>query len=93
MGDPLEIGFRGKLASASLKPRLLLGHHVMHEGHGIPRQACLGLIEAPLRSFPLRSSPLGFRGKLASASLKQPFDRLGIRLCPLDSEASLPRPH
>ena len=37
--------FRGKLASASLKPR----HHVVERHRhrvGIPRQACLGLIEA-----------------------------------------------
>ena len=61
--------FRGKLASASLK---LCDCKTTPScsAPGIPRQACLGLIEASSLSFPSRTMPTVFRGKLASASLK-----------------------
>ena len=73
-----EEGFRGKLASASLK--LIGGRFAPCGGKEIPRQACLGLIEA----FPTRYSTvdtvLRFRGKLASASLKRPRNSR-MRIC------------
>ena len=60
--------FRGKLASASLKryrPPLASVRPL-----GIPRQACLGLIEASLDVAKRPAMTGVFRGKLASASLK-----------------------
>ena len=59
----------------------------------IPRQACLGLIEATRGLIDSSWRRRRFRGKLASASLK-PGDRRGWRVVDdRDSEASLPRPH
>ena len=61
--------FRGKLASASLKPAFRLEGGVQRAW--IPRQACLGLIEAMAYAGHAYDLVDGFRGKLASASLKQ----------------------
>ena len=83
--------FRGKLASASLKP---LSTPVCDQYYRrIPRQACLGLIEAGSAQCQTRIRDLVFRGKLASASLKPLAFFNQTRAILRYSEASLPRPH
>ena len=87
----MEQGFRGKLASASLKHGFIGAVHVDTEQ--IPRQACLGLIEARSIKSQLtnyltwipRQACLGLIE--ASFALKAPLTLM------MDSEASLPRPH
>ena len=64
--------FRGKLASASLKPYFARGRRRAGGVGRIPRQACLGLIEAGLSDSAATRDHAVFRGKLASASLKHP---------------------
>ena len=64
---PLAVGFRGLIASASLKPVSVVLPFIAPER--IPRLDCLGLIEAPTiyAAFNVVSR---FRGLIASASLK-----------------------
>ena len=64
----LEDVFRGKLASASLKPCSIDCAPDLIAC--IPRQACLGLIEARITARTDCNVTTVFRGKLASASLK-----------------------
>ena len=60
-------GFRGLIASASLKLGNAFGSEV--NAKGIPRLDCLGLIEA--RRYEFQQIPTArFRGLIASASLK-----------------------
>ena len=86
-----DLVFRGKLASASLK--LVVVKIIDERFRRIPRQACLGLIEADGWMHDGTLQRLVFRGKLASASLKRiPLDTYN-RVIERYSEASLPRPH
>ena len=79
-----EIGFRGLIASASLKPAYW-NRMQLNDGP-IPRLDCLGLIEATaFRRIMALIDDHRFRGLIASASLKQELaeeKELGFSLIP-----------
>ena len=83
----MKQGFRGVIASASLKR----GHGCRVAGHhakGIPRRDCLGLIEAvSSRRRPSGCRRRRFRGVIASASLKHLGPRVVVTPEGDDSEA------
>ena len=63
--------FRGLIASASLKQGCQRTRLVPRVKYEIPRLDCLGLIEArEVSGLCVRDSTTGFRGLIASASLK-----------------------